>query len=166
MDGPMKSPCRSFRRIDPHLLQDYLLSKKFQAAACSIISNFHSSLGVKIKGERKQGVVRALPILKRCPTQPDSSREGNRHPHYHGNQLDKSRYRDLGSNLRTFEAPALEVPTLGGHCPVWWAEPVTLLLAKLIDKRVFATTECHQHQEKVLVEPQGSKILQHWSAGT
>lgn len=139
----MKSPCRNFRSIGLHLPQDYFLSQKLQAAMCSIISNFHISLGVKIKGERKQGVVRALPILKRCPTQPDSSREGNRQPHHHGNQLDKSRYRDLGSNLRTFEAPALEFPALGGHCSVWWAEPVTLLLAKLIDKCAFATTECH-----------------------
>lgn len=139
----MKSPCRSFRSIGPHLLQDYLLSQKFQAATCSIISNFHISLGVKIKGERKQGVFRVLSILKRCPTQPDSSREGNRQPHHHGNQLDKSRYRDLGSDLRTFEAPALEVPALGGRCSVWWAEPVTFLLAKLIHKSEFATTECH-----------------------
>lgn len=44
-----------------------------------------------------------------------------------------------------------------------WVEPVKLMLSKLMDKRPFATTECCQHWEAVLVEPKSNKILKHWS---
>lgn len=53
-----------------------------------------------------------------------------RSPHNHRNQLDKSRYRDLGCEFITFEGLTSETPVPGSHCHALWVELVKLMFAK------------------------------------